>query len=181
MVAQEGGKDNGTKVPEFVPEGKAEYRVDAGACSGAAWTVAGKSETVRGRQDSAQGRDGGQDGGGVSPAMAGAGARAGNGHAGRDAQGGAETAAHGEHRFAEPSARRDGPAGRPAPDRGGRRDRRDGAAGVRFHRGGATGDHGGHLSGHLLRRKKRTPRGWHLRAFRGKSVWYWINHWMYQL
>lgn len=30
--------------------------------------------------------------------------------------------------------------------------------------------------------KKRTPRGGNLRAFRGKSVWYWINHcWMYQL
>ena len=34
------------------------------------------------------------------------------------------TAAHGEHRPAEPSARRNGPAGCPAPDRGGRRDRR---------------------------------------------------------
>ena len=55
---------------------------------------------------------------------AGAGARAGHGHAGRDAGGDAKAFAHGEHRSPEPSARRDGPTGRPAPDRGGRRDRR---------------------------------------------------------
>ena len=40
------------------------------------------------------------------------------------AGGDAKAAANGEHRPAEPSARRNGPAGCPAPDRGGRRDRR---------------------------------------------------------
>lgn len=38
-LTQRGERDNGPKMPEFVPEGKAEYRNDAGACSGAAGAV----------------------------------------------------------------------------------------------------------------------------------------------
>ena len=61
---------------------------------------------------------------------------------------------------------RDGPAGRIAPHRRGRRDRRRGAPGVRQHRAGLARDHRRGLSGDLRgRRKKRTPRGWHLEAF----------------
>ena len=74
-----------------------------------------------------------------------------------------------------------------ASHRGGRHHRRERATGLRRHMPGPGRHRGRGASGEVpvgraAEDKKRTPRGWHLRAFKGKSVWYWINHcWMYQL